>query len=100
MPSLGLGTSPMSDKETEVTVAAAITAGYRLIDTAENYRNEQGVGRGIRSSGVERSDLFITTKFNKNWHGYDEVQGAFAGSAERLGLDYIKTVTSMLGEVF
>lgn len=89
MPALGLGTSPMNDAETETTVAAAIEAGYRLIDTAENYRNELGVGRGIRASGIDRDELFVTTKFNKNWHGYDEAQQAFAKSAERLGLDYV-----------
>jgi 2,5-diketo-D-gluconate reductase A len=79
----------MGDEETEVTVARAIDAGYRLIDTAENYRNERGVGRAIRATDVDRGELFITTKFNKNWHGYHEVEDAFAGSAERLGLDYI-----------
>jgi 2,5-diketo-D-gluconate reductase A len=89
MPALGLGTSPMGDDESAVTVARAIEAGYRLLDTAENYRNERGVGRGIRDSSIDRREVFVTTKFNKNWHGYDEVQGAFAGSAERLGLDYI-----------
>jgi 2,5-diketo-D-gluconate reductase A len=89
MPHLGLGTSPMGDKETERAVAAAIEAGYRLFDTAENYRNERGVGRGIRAAGIDRGELFVTTKFNRNWHGYDEVQAAYAGSVERLGLDYI-----------
>jgi 2,5-diketo-D-gluconate reductase A len=89
MPALGLSTSPMGDDEAETMVAAALAAGYRLIDTAENYRNERGVGRGIRASGVDRGELFITTKFNKNWHGYNEVREAFSGSAERLGLDYI-----------
>jgi 2,5-diketo-D-gluconate reductase A len=89
IPRLGLGTSPMGDDEAETMVAEAIKAGYRLIDTAENYRNEGGVGRAIRSSGVDRSELFVTTKFNKNWHGYKEVEGAFNRSAGRLGLDYI-----------
>jgi 2,5-diketo-D-gluconate reductase A len=89
MPALGLGTSPMDDKETEVTVAAAIRAGYRLIDTAENYGNERGVGRGLRASGIDRDDVFVTTKFNERWHGVEEAQEAFANSAERLGLDRI-----------
>jgi 2,5-diketo-D-gluconate reductase A len=89
MPALGLGTSPMNDEETEATVAAAIRAGYRLIDTAENYGNERGVGRGIRASGVDRDDVFVTTKFNERWHGFEEAQEAFANSAERLGLDRI-----------
>jgi 2,5-diketo-D-gluconate reductase A len=89
MPALGLGTSPMDDDETEATVAAAIGAGYRLIDTAENYRNEGGVGRGIRASGVGRDEIFVTTKFNERWHGVEEAQQAFANSAARLGLDRI-----------
>jgi 2,5-diketo-D-gluconate reductase A len=89
MPALGLGTSPMGDDETEATVTAAIGAGYRLIDTAENYGNERGVGRGIRASGVDRDEIFVTTKFNERWHGFEEAQQAFANSAERLGLDRI-----------
>lgn len=89
MPALGLGTSPMDDRQTETMVAAAIRAGYRLIDTAENYGNERGVGRGIRTSGVDRDEVFVTTKFNERWHGEQEAQQAFANGAERLGLDRI-----------
>jgi 2,5-diketo-D-gluconate reductase A len=89
MPALGLGTFPMDDDEAETTVAAAIRAGYRLVDTAENYRNERGVGRGIRASGVDRDEIFLTTKFNRRWHGYEEAQQAAANSAERLGLERI-----------
>lgn len=89
MPALGLGTSPMDEEETEATVAAALRTGYRLIDTAENYRNERGVGRGIRASGVDRDEVFVTTKFNERWHGFEEAQQAFANSAERLGVDHI-----------
>ncbi|NHC15614.1 aldo/keto reductase [Motilibacter deserti] len=89
LPRLGLGTSPMSDTDTEAAVAAALEIGYRLIDTAEDYGNEEGVGRGIRSSGVPRDELFVTTKFNKQWHGVDLVTEAFERSAERLGLDYV-----------
>ena len=89
MPALGLGTSPMGDGQAEATVAAALRAGYRLIDTAENYRNEAGVGRGIRASGVDRDEVFVTTKFNERWHGEAEAQEAFANSAARLGLEHI-----------
>jgi 2,5-diketo-D-gluconate reductase A len=89
MPALGLGTSPMDDEETEAIVTAGIGGGYRLIDTAENYGNERGVGRGIRSSGIDRDDVFVTTKFNERWHGFEEAQQAFANSAERLGFDSI-----------
>jgi 2,5-diketo-D-gluconate reductase A len=79
----------MNDGQTETTVAAAIEGGYRLIDTAENYGNERGVGRGIRASGIDREEVFVTTKFNERWHGVEEAQQAFANSAERLGLDRI-----------
>lgn len=89
MPALGLGTSPMGDAQAEEIVAAALRSGYRLIDTAENYRNEAGVGRGIRASGVDRDEVFVTTKFNERWHGEAEAQQAFATSAERLGLERI-----------
>ena len=89
MPVLGLGTWPMDDRQAERTVAAAIDAGYRLLDTAEAYGNERGVGRGIRASGVDRDELFVTTKFNRRWHGEREVRETFANSAERLGLDRI-----------
>ena len=89
MPALGLGTWPMDDKEAERTIAAAIDAGYRLFDTAENYGNERGVGLSVRASGIAREEVFVTTKFNGNWHGFEEAQQAFANSAERLGLDYI-----------
>lgn len=89
MPVIGYGTWPISDGDVERMVVAAIAAGYRLIDTAEMYRNEEGVGRGLRSSGVERGELFITTKLSQRWHGYQEAQEAFAISCGRLGLDYL-----------
>ena len=89
MPALGLGTSPMNDSQTERATIAAIEAGYRLLDTAENYRNEGGVGRGIRASGIDRAEVFITTKFNAQWHGISEVETAWAKSANLLDVDYI-----------
>ena len=89
MPALGLGTSPMGDTQTEEIVAAALRSGYRLIDTAENYRNEGGVGRAVRAGGLDRDEVFVTTKFNERWHGEAEAQQAFANSAERLGLERI-----------
>lgn len=88
MPRLGLGTA-MPDDQTEAAVVAAIKAGYRLFDTAENYRNERSVGRGIKASGINRDEVFVTTKFNGKWHGFKEAQQAFDGSAERLGLERI-----------
>jgi 2,5-diketo-D-gluconate reductase A len=64
-------------------------AGYRLVDTAENYGNEVGVGRGVKASGVAREDVFVTTKFNKRWHGRDLTVQAYERSIDRLGLDYL-----------
>ena len=89
IPVLGLGTYPLDNNEAERVVARALEVGYRLIDTAENYRNEEGVGRALRASGVERAQVFITTKFNAEWHGEDLAARAFEASARRLGVDYI-----------
>ncbi|HLR96248.1 MAG TPA: aldo/keto reductase [Jiangellaceae bacterium] len=89
MPQLGLGTSPMKDRDAERAVVAAIETGYRLVDTAENYDNERGVGLGLRASGVPRDELFVTTKFNRKWHGVDRAAKALDASLGRLGLDYV-----------
>lgn len=89
MPQLGLGTWPMDDAEATTAVAQAIEVGYRLIDTAENYENERGVGAGIRASGIDRSEIFLTTKFNRKWHTVDGVRQALGASLDRLGLDYV-----------
>jgi 2,5-diketo-D-gluconate reductase A len=89
IPRLGFGTSPMDDATAERAVTTAIEAGYRLIDTAENYANERGVGRGLKAAGVPREGLFVTTKFNKRWHGVELAAEAFERSADRLGLDYV-----------
>ncbi|WDF33100.1 aldo/keto reductase [Arthrobacter agilis] len=89
LPLLGLGTWPLDDAAAADTVNLAIETGYRLIDTAENYRNEKGVGEGIRRSGVAREDLFITTKFNREHHSVDGARSAFETSARLLGVDYV-----------
>ena len=89
IPQIGLGTWPMSNEEAERSVTQAIELGYRLIDTAQNYRNEAGVGRGLRASGVSRDELFVTSKLNADWHGIEEVQEAFATSVSLLGLEYL-----------
>lgn len=89
IPALGLGTWPLDDEEAATAVEQAVSAGYRLFDTAENYGNEAGVGEGIRRSGIERDQVFVTTKFNKKWHSVDGVRQAFEQSAKRLGVDYI-----------
>jgi 2,5-diketo-D-gluconate reductase A len=89
IPVLGIGTSPLQGAESATQVRTALEAGYRLIDTAENYRNEDAVGKAIRDSGVDRSEIFITTKFNRRWHSVDGVREAYEASLERLGVDYI-----------
>lgn len=89
IPHLGLGTWPLDDAGAEKAVATAIEGGYRLVDTAENYENERGVGRGLRASGVPREELFVTTKFNRRWHSVAGVREAFERSVERLGVDYV-----------
>jgi len=89
MPRLGLGTWPLTGGDAERAVAGALDSGYRLVDTAFNYGNEDGVGRGIKASSVPRGDVFVTTKFNKESHSVAGVHKAFAGSARSLGVDYI-----------
>ncbi|UKA53835.1 aldo/keto reductase [Arthrobacter sp. FW305-BF8] len=89
IPLIGLGTWPMTGEEAADAVARAIANGYRHIDTAENYRNEEAVGEGIRRSGIARRDLFLTTKFNKQWHGRTGVREAFGAATRRLGTEYL-----------
>ncbi|MEV7437513.1 aldo/keto reductase [Streptomyces griseoviridis] len=89
IPSVGLGTWPMDDAEAERAVADALDAGYRLVDTAANYRNESGVGRGIERSGLAREELVVTTKLPGRDHGYEEALASFEASRRRLGLDYV-----------
>ena len=89
IPMLGLGTSPLTGEAVARQVATAVLAGYRLVDTAENYRNEEGVGAGLRASGVDRSEIFLTSKLNRRWHSVDGVRRALDASLERLGTDYL-----------
>ena len=89
IPVIGLGTWPLRGAESAAQVRTAIAAGYRLIDTAENYQNEDGVGQGLRDSGVDRSEIFLTSKFNRRWHSVDGVRQACEASLERLGTDYL-----------
>lgn len=87
MPQVGLGTSPMNDADAERAVSTALELGYRLVDTAENYRNEVGVGRALR--GAPRDEVFVTSKFNKRWHSVEGARTAFEASAEKLGVEYL-----------
>jgi diketogulonate reductase-like aldo/keto reductase len=87
MPILGLGVYQSNREETAQAVATAISSGYRLIDTAAAYMNEREVGEGIRHSGVDRSDIFVTTKLWMSDYGYDKTLHAFDRSLQKLGLD-------------
>jgi 2,5-diketo-D-gluconate reductase A len=89
MPQLGFGVFKVPLDETERAVSAAFEVGYRSIDTAAMYRNEEGVGAAIASSGLARDELFITTKLNNDAHGYDKALAAFEDSRRKLGLDYL-----------
>jgi diketogulonate reductase-like aldo/keto reductase len=89
LPVLGLGTWPMSDEEAEGAVSEALEAGYRLVDTATNYRNESGVGRGVARSGVGREGIVLTTKLPGRHHGYEETLASFEESRNRLGVEYV-----------
>ena len=89
IPQIGLGTWPMDDDEAASAVNTAVGLGYRHFDTAENYGNEKGVGEGLRRSGLDRSEAFITTKFNKEWHSFDGARQAVEAALQRLGTDYV-----------
>ena len=94
IPIIGYGTWQITDADQAVAgVLAAITAGYRHIDTAAVYRNEEAVGRGIaralERTGLERTDLFVTTKVWNDRRGHDQALAAFEESLGRLGLDYV-----------
>src|SRR6476661_262188 len=90
MPILGFGVFQVKDlEECERSVINAIQTGYRLIDTAQSYGNEEAVGRAIKKSGVAREDLFITTKLWIQSNGYEGTKRAFENSLKRLGLDYL-----------
>ncbi len=89
MPQLGFGVWQVPDTEAETAVATALEEGYRSIDTAAVYGNEEGTGRAIARSGVPREDLFVTTKLWNSDQGYDSTLRAFESSLSKLGLDYV-----------
>lgn len=90
MPMLGFGVFQIEDPiECEKTVSKAIETGYRLLDTAMTYNNEEAVGRAVRNSGVKREEFFITTKVWISDTGYDRTLKAFDLSLKKLGLDYL-----------
>jgi 2,5-diketo-D-gluconate reductase A len=89
IPAVGLGTWPMDDTQAEEAVSRALGMGYRLVDTATNYRNETGTGRGVARSGVPREEIVVTTKLPGRHHGYAETLASFEESRVRLGLSYV-----------
>lgn len=89
MPMEGFGVFQIPEEHCEQAVRDAITAGYRLIDTASSYQNEKAVGRAIRSCGFPREELFITTKAYIQQMGYEKTKEAFGQSLDNLGLTYL-----------
>ncbi|WP_393062259.1 aldo/keto reductase [Streptomyces sp. LN549] len=89
LPAVGLGTWPLDDDAAEEAVAGALGLGYRLVDTALNYGNETGTGRGIARSGVPREDIFVTTKVPGRHQGYEKTLASFEESRRNLGLSYV-----------
>ena len=89
MPQLGFGVWQVPDDEAAEAVGTALEAGYRSIDTAAIYGNEEGTGKAIAASGTAREDLFVTTKLWNSDQGYDSTLRAFDTSLDKLGLDYV-----------
>ncbi|MGY1806526.1 aldo/keto reductase [Blastococcus sp. SYSU D00669] len=89
IPQLGFGVYQIDPDETAEATAAALEVGYRHIDTAEMYRNEKGVGEAVRTSGIPREEVFVTSKLNNGYHRRDDALRAFDGTLEALGFDYL-----------
>ena len=90
IPVIGFGTwQTPSDEIGEKAVLTALQAGYRHIDTAQGYRNEQTVGAALKKSGLDRSEVFITSKLDNPMHGYDNTMSSFEKTLEKLGTDYV-----------
>ena len=89
IPQLGFGVFQIKPAETAAAVKTALEIGYRHIDTAEMYGNEKEVGQGIRDAGLDRADVFITSKLNNGFHQPDDARRAFDGTLKALGSDYV-----------
>ncbi len=89
IPQLGFGVFQIPPDDTAEAVKTALDIGYRHIDTAEMYQNEKGVGDGIRNSGLDRSEVFITSKLNNGFHKPDDARRAFDDTLSALGFDYV-----------
>ncbi|KGI67355.1 aldo/keto reductase [Mycolicibacterium rufum] len=89
IPQLGFGVYQIPPEDTADAVSTALNIGYRHIDTAEMYQNEKGVGEGIRNSGVDRGEVFITSKLNNGFHKPDDARRAFDKTLSELGFDHV-----------
>jgi 2,5-diketo-D-gluconate reductase A len=89
IPQLGFGVYQVPPGETAEAVSTALEAGYRHIDTAQMYRNERGVGEAVRTSGLPREDIYITSKLNNGFHRPDDARRAFEETLSALGTDYV-----------
>ncbi len=89
IPQLGLGVWAIDNADTEGVVAQALELGYRHIDTAAAYGNEEGVGKAVAASGIPRGEIFVTTKLPNHEHGTSVARDSFRASLDRLGLDYV-----------
>ncbi len=89
MPMLGFGVFQMDNEQAEQSVIAALKTGYRSIDTAASYQNEEAVGRGIKQSGIPRDDIFVTSKLWIADATYEKAKQAYQTSLDKLGLDYL-----------
>jgi len=89
IPQLGFGVFQIEPEKTKDATLVALEVGYRHIDTAEMYGNEKEVGEAVRASGIDRSDLFVTSKLNNTFHAYDDALGAFDQTLKDLDIDYL-----------
>ena len=89
IPCVGLGTWQSSNETAKLSVLAALSHGYKLIDTAAAYGNELGVGAGLKASGLKREEYFVTSKLRNANHGYEATMEAFELTIEKLGVDYL-----------
>ena len=89
IPQLGFGVYQIDPAETKDATLAALEVGYRHIDTAEMYGNEAGVGEALRASGIDRSEVFVTSKLNNGFHRRDDALKAFDGTLDALGSEYV-----------
>jgi 2,5-diketo-D-gluconate reductase A len=89
IPQLGFGVFQIPPEDTEEATARALEIGYRHIDTAEMYKNEEGVGRAVAKSGLDRAEVFVTSKLNNGYHRPEDARRAFDATLRELGFDYV-----------